>query len=31
MAILVVGLSTYDITVPMDGPLIENRKYTLDQ
>lgn len=29
MAILVVGLSTYDITVPMDGPLIENRKYTL--
>ena len=27
--ILVVGLSTYDITVPMDGPLIENRKYTL--
>ena len=27
--ILSVGLSTYDITVPMDGPLIENRKYTL--
>ena len=29
MGVLVVGLSTYDITVPMDGPLIENRKYTL--
>lgn len=27
--VLMVGLSTYDITVPMDGPLIENQKYRL--
>lgn len=28
-SILMVGLSTYDITVPMDGPLVENQKYHL--
>ena len=27
--VLMIGLSTYDITVPMDGPLIENQKYHL--
>lgn len=27
--VLMIGLSTYDITVPMDGPLVENQKYHL--
>jgi sulfofructose kinase len=27
--VLMIGLSTYDITVPMDGPLVENQKYRL--
>jgi sulfofructose kinase len=27
--VLMIGLSTYDITVPMDGPIVENQKYRL--
>lgn len=29
MSIFCVGQSSYDITIPLEGPLIENQKYRI--